>query len=433
VDDSRTVDMRTTKRARANRRPIMPLIGALLLVALLAGCTNTTATYKPTGMSILGAGTELTSKTVDERSLTAAIRKTFLADVSASQLDPVVADTLAVASQPLTPEQNQLLAQCMQRNSCDTGRGSLTVGLALEGSNAWTSIFRAEATAQAIAYPQVKKIVYNNANSNVATVIANLRSLIIQQVDIIVTDPLYGATIAPVLDKAKRAGITVVTVNTPLPDSAASSISVQIPNTLCPLYTEGAQKLVDALGPNQTYALYTGIPGNSNAAEWQPCAKKVLDGAGWTQVTEGFTQWTSQGAAQAANALMASGKNPAAILYDYSTDDFLTPYVANRLKPPAMMTDTMNYSWFAAIRQAKDAGIDVKSWIASGHVWFGRFGVTAAIKIRQGEQLAARIPVHIPTVPTEAILDTYSSAIPATVPISSLLTPEQMGWALAAP
>ncbi|OPX05243.1 hypothetical protein B1790_32870 [Mycobacterium sp. AT1] len=407
-------------------------MAAMLAVVLLAGCTVTTATTKPTGAQILGAGSELTAKTVDPGALAEAIKKTFLTDVPVSRLDPVIVDALAVASQPLTPEQNRLFEQCIEQNSCDTGRGSLTVGLALEGNNSWTNIFRGEATAQAIASPQVARIIYSNGNSNIATVLANLRSMITQQVDIIVTDPVFGPTVLPVLEKAKRAGITVVSVNTPLPESAASSLSTQIPNSLCALYTDGAQKLVDALGPNNTYALYTGLPGNSNAAEWQPCAKKVLDGAGWTQVVEGFTQWTSQGEAQEANSLVASGKNPTAILYDYSVDDFLKPYVAKRSTPPAMMTDAANHSWFAALREADAAGVEVKSWLASGHVWFGRFGVTAAIKIRQGEQLADTIPVHIPTVPTTSILDATSPAIPAAVPISSLLTPEQLTWALAA-
>ena len=303
----------------------------------------------------------------------------------------------------------------------------------MQSSNAWGNIFRGEATAQALAYPQVKKIVYNNANGDVAAVLANLRSLIAQKVDIIVTDPVFGGAIASALQQAKQAGITVVTVNTPLPGDAASSVSAQVPLALCDLYTEGAQALVDELGNNKSYALYTGIPGNSNAAEWQPCLKKVLDGAGWTQITEGFTQWTAQGAAQAANALLASGQEPAAVIYDYTTDDFLKPYIDDRKTPPAFLSDVMNHSWLTMVQQAKDAGITPKSWLASSHVWFGRFGVTAGIKIKEGREVPAQVPVRVPTVSSDSVLDTNSPEIPSSVPVSSLLTPEHMNIALAAP
>ncbi|MDR7161964.1 substrate-binding domain-containing protein [Arthrobacter sp. BE255] len=413
-------------------RSVLQLLSACVLAASLAAC-STTGSSGGSSAPATASGEDITAQSVDQQALAATIKKTFLTDIPVSDLDPVAADAMAAASKPLTPEQNALFKTCLQQGSCDTGRGTLTVALAMQSSNAWGNIFRGEATAQALAYPQVKKIVYNNANGDVAAVLANLRSLIAQKVDIIVTDPVFGGAIASALQQAKQAGITVVTVNTPLPGDAASSVSAQVPLALCELYTEGAQALVDELGNDKSYALYTGIPGNSNAAEWQPCLKKVLDGAGWTQTTEGFTQWTAQGAAQAANALLASGQEPAAVIYDYTTDDFLKPYIDDRKTPPAFLSDVMNYSWLTLVQQAKDAGITPKSWLASSHVWFGRFGVTAGIKIKEGREVPAQVPVRVPTVSSDAVLDTNSPEIPSSVPVSSLLTPENMKIALAAP
>ena len=413
-------------------RSALQLLAAFLLAASLASC-STTGSSSGSNAPATASGEDITAESVDQQALAATIKKTFLTDIPVSELDPVVADAMAAASKPLTPEQNELFKTCLQQGSCDTGRGSLTVALAMQSSNAWGNIFRGEATAQALAYPQVKRIVYNNANGDVAAVLANLRSLIAQKVDIIVTDPVFGGAIASALQQAKQAGITVVTVNTPLPGDAASSVSAQVPLALCDLYTEGAQALVDELGNNKTYALYTGIPGNSNAAEWQPCLKKVLEGAGWTQITEGFTQWTAQGAAQAANALLASGQEPAAVIYDYTTDDFLKPYIDDRKTPPAFLSDVMNHSWLTMVQQAKDAGLTPKSWLASSHVWFGRFGVTAGIKIKEGREVPAQVPVRVPTVSSDSVLDTNSPEIPSSVPVSSLLTPEHMSIALAAP
>ncbi|MFJ5698668.1 substrate-binding domain-containing protein [Arthrobacter sp. NPDC093139] len=428
--------MRTASPARVGpfkKRTVLQLLAAFLLAVLLAGCSSTTGSSGGSGTTASASGEDITAQKVDQQALTATIKKTFLTDIPVSDLDPVVADAMAAASLPLTAEQNELFKTCLQQSSCDTGRGSLTVAIALENSNSFASIMRGEATAQALAYPQVKRIVYNNANGDVAAVLANLRSLVAQKVDIIVTDPVFGGAIASALQQAKQAGVTVVTYNTPLPESSASSVSAQVPLALCDLYTEGAQTLVKELGNNKTYALYTGIPGNSNAAAWQPCAKKVLDEAGWTQVTEGFTQWTAQGAAQAANALLASGKEPAAIIYDDTTDDFAKPYIAEKKTPPAFLSDVMTHSWLTLVQQAKKAGVNPTSWMASSHVWFPRFGVTAGIKIREGQQVPAQVPVRVPVVTTDSVLDTNSPDIPSRVPVSSLLTPEQMNLALAAP
>jgi hypothetical protein len=43
----------------------------------------------------------------------AAINRAFLTDVPAGQLDPVVLNAMAVASTPLTREQNELLRTCL--------------------------------------------------------------------------------------------------------------------------------------------------------------------------------------------------------------------------------------------------------------------------------------------------------------------------------
>ena len=41
--------------------------------------------------------------------------------------------------------------------------------------------------------------------------------------------------------------------------------------------------------------------------------------------------------------------------------------------------------------------------------------------------------MRVPVVATDSVLDTNSPDIPSSVPVSSLLTPEQMNLALAAP
>ncbi|MEU4418794.1 sugar ABC transporter substrate-binding protein, partial [Nocardia salmonicida] len=336
----------TGKRARHSRLTRVNKAGLLLasvaLAVVVAGCSSTTD-KDPRTSSTADAEGLVTASSVDQTQLAATVKRALLADVPVSELPPVVADAFAVASEPLTDQQTELLEKCLNQRSCDTGRGTLTVAINADfTNNPWWSIRRAEATAQAIAYPQVKRIIFTSASSgDIAEVLANLRSLIAQQVDIIIEDPVFGAAILPAAKQALAAGIIFVTANSPLPKEASSSVSVQLPYDLCAMGTSAVEQVVaDAGDRPKTYGLYTGVAGNAVASEWQPCVEEAMDAAGWKKEVSGFTQWTAQGETQAANELLASGKDVSAMFYDYTNDAFLRPYIDAGETPPASFADT---------------------------------------------------------------------------------------------
>jgi ABC-type sugar transport system substrate-binding protein len=401
---------------------------------LLAACSNTTATQARSGGAPAASGDMITAQTVDPGALAATIKKAMLADIPAAQLDPVMANAMAVASQPLTPEQNTLLGTCMRQASCDTGRGTLTVGINADAANnAWWNILRAEATAQAIAYPQVKRIIYvSSPSGNIAEVQANLRSLIAQRVDVIIDNPDFGAAILPLAQQAKDAGIAYVTFNAPLPDDSTGVTASQIPFDLCAMAKSAAIELGKAVPSPSSYALYTGIPGNSVAAAWHPCARQALQAAGWTEATQGFTQWTPQGASQAANALLASGVQVGAILNDNYMDEFYRAYVAAGKTPPATFNDAPRFSSFRVADELRAANLNPLTLVANGHAWYGRPAVTAGVMIKSGMQVAPKIVPPVPVVPLEATATQNLPGIPESAPIGTLLTPEQMQMAIAA-
>ena len=172
------------------------------------------------------------------------------------------------------------------------------------------------------------------------------------------------------------------------------------------------------------------IPGNASAANWQPCLVEGLDSAGWEQVIEGFTQWSPQGQAQEANALFASGTNPAVVAYDYTMEDFAAPFLEAGQTPPIMMSDVVNYSYLKQLKEAQDAGIAAKAYVANSRVWFGRIGVTAGIMKAQGEDVDHLIDIPYPMVDADTLLETFDPAMPANAPVPTLFTAEQMTWIL---
>lgn len=412
--------------AKSGRRWV--LAGALVTaVVLAAACSSTTS-----GTVQRGSVDPVSIEGIDPVAVQATATKAFLHEIPVAELDPVVHNTMAVASTPLTDEQTDTYKRCLRKNVCETGRGSLTIAFPNDNVNPWRSIFRAEFTAQAIASPQIKKIIYNTSN-DVAGFLANFRSLVVQQVDIIVINSIYAGAIGPVIEQAKKAGIVVIEAHTPLPSEVSSLVDSEITPDLCQMYTDAGRMI--AASPtvsDKSYALYTGTPGNSNAAAWQPCLERTLREAGWRRSLEGFTQWTPQGTSQAANALLASGQKPGALVYDYTPEDFVRPYVDRGSTPPLVMSDVVNQAWFTAFKGAQDARLNPYSLISNSQVWIGRVAVTAGIMVRAGQPVGRKITSPGPIVSMADVLKYADPAIPANTPVPSLLSTEQIILALSA-
>ena len=380
------------------------------------------------------ADSAITPATVDPALFKMAIRRATMGDIDPAKLDPVVAQTLAIAATPLNAEQQKLWETCMTQNTCETGHGKLTVAINADfADNPWWNIRRGEAIAQAVASPEVAKIIYVSAESgSMDEVLANLRSLVAQKVDIIVEDPVFGAAVLPALEDAKKAGVIFVAANSPLPAELADVVATQLPLDLCPMGTAAGELVSKNADPSlpKTYALFTGVEGNAHAAEWQGCVQKVMDAAGWQQVYSGFTQWTPQGEAQAAAAMVASGKDIGAMFYDSVLNDFLQPYIDAGKHLPAGFSDTHQYSTWALFKKAQDLGLKPKLFAANSHVWYSRLGVTAGVMIASGKQVPKLIMSPVPTGDFEALADLNVPDMPAQTAFATLLTPEQAKFAL---
>ncbi|OZD13066.1 hypothetical protein CH253_18560 [Rhodococcus sp. 06-156-3C] len=420
------------------RQTFRPGRRAAAILAMAVACGSLVACSSTTGGGASGSAADASAAdgpaeaaTADQ--VAATIRNAFLADVDPESLDPTVRETLKVAAVPLTPEQQELLTTCLAQTTCETGRGTLTVAFANDTTNAYRNIYRAEFTAQAIAYPSVKTIIYSNANNSVSAVNANLRSLIAQRVDAIVINSNYAASIVPALQQAQQAGIAVIEAGNPVPENVSELVTSVFEPDLCGAWADAGNQLADNVTDGGSYAMYTGIAGNPNAAVWQPCLDTAMTGRGWTQAESGLTEWTPQGTAQAASALIASGRNPAAIAYDYSPEDFVKPYIDQNITPPAVLSGgAVNYSWLNTFEEAQAANLNPRGYLVNSQVWYGRIGVTAALKSLAGEDVAAAVTVAQPVVPVDSVLPLNVEGTPASAPVGGLLTVPQMTTALAA-
>src|SRR6187397_1811021 len=109
---------------------------------------------------------------------------------------------------------NQALAlKCWKNNGCTTGTGGkLTVAYIEQfGENVYLQMSKMEFILQALTYPQVGKIIYKSAHSDLNQGIADFKAAIAQKVDLIVSYPDFGDAMLPVMKEATDAGIPVAT------------------------------------------------------------------------------------------------------------------------------------------------------------------------------------------------------------------------------
>ena len=194
-------------------------------------------------------------------------------------------------------------------------------------------------------------------------------------------------------------------METPLPDSVKSIVDAEATSNICG-DTEAAKKTVAAVGKPGGYGLYTGVPGNTSAASWQPCLVKGLESAGWNKAIEGFTQWTPQGMTQAANSLYASGTNPAAIAYDYTMEYFAAPYLKDGKTPPILISDAVNSAFLKQAKDVQAQNVNIQGFTANARSWYGRIGLTAGILLKQGQPVDKQIDIPYPTASISDILPT---------------------------
>jgi ABC-type sugar transport system substrate-binding protein len=340
--------------------------------------------------------------------------------VTASQFSQTAVNSFAVAEQQLTPAQQGLLFHCMSVQTCDTGHGTLVIGLAeTNGVNGLRRMWRLEATAQAVATPQVRKVIYLDAHNDLPTFLSNFKSLVSQRVNMIIGAFDFGAAVLPVAKQAMRQGINVISLEAIPKAKAGVDYAVQVGVVdECQTWAQEAQTAVQQLGHNKKYGLYTGPAGNPYFKVWQPCATNVLNAAGWTQVVTGNTGWTPQGEQQAGTALIASGKNPDAIFYDYNSEDLIQPFLDAHKTPPAVFGQSSDAALWKLYQTATAAGSKLTIYVqATAGSWTMRTAVTAGVEKATGQNVPSDISYPFVLTSLSNLIGNYNPAYPAQTPM----------------
>ena len=237
-------------------------------------------------------------------------------------VSPVIVEAIRHAAMDLTPEQRKLAIECWKNNVCETGHGTLTVAYADGfGENVWRQVTKMEFIAQALTYPNIKKIVYTSATGDATKAVSDMRAYIAQKVDVIVIFADAGPALLPTVKEATEAGILVVLHNgTYVGGKPGKDFLTTIAENICALGTDFVKIVLDNSKKDPTTIVELGgTPGNGLSAGWQKCSEEeIAKHKNLKLLGKADTNWTQEGSFKAMSGFLAQYGGVDAVLFEYA-------------------------------------------------------------------------------------------------------------------
>jgi ribose transport system substrate-binding protein len=210
-----------------------------------------------------------------------------------------------------------LALRCWKNNSCNTGTGGkLTVAYIEQfGENVYRQMSKMEFILQALTYPEVGRIIYKSAHSDLNQGLADFRAAIAQGVDLIVSYPDFGDAVIPVFKEATKAGIPVATYAWGYVSGPGKNYLTVVGEDTCKLGKAYAQVMNREVKSGEI-AFLGGFPGNPLSLGWQRCEKPALN-SDIKVVAEEPTNWDPSKVQSVVASILAAHPNIKGWSYEY--------------------------------------------------------------------------------------------------------------------
>jgi ribose transport system substrate-binding protein len=390
----------------------------LMLALVLTACGGTAATPTEvagtTDPGIEGADQYGERYDADPAVLTKSIGTT-------EGIPQIALATMYRAGLPVDEARQALALKCWREKICDTGTGgSITVALADGfGENFWRQATHMEFILQALTYPEIGRIIYTTAALDTQKAISDIRSLIAQEVDIIVGFPDAGDALLPAIREATERGILYLTHSYGKIGEPGTDYSSFVAEDVCLLGQLFAETLNTEVGTGKV-AFLGGTPGNALSAYWQSCEEPAL-GDGLELVGRADTNWTREGTLQAVSGFISSDPDIKGYSYE-AADSFMggvRAYEAAGIPLDVVLTlRTDEVSLMCEWQKINNPNF--KIFYASGGNYQSRIALTAGMMALKGLELPAE-GIIIPTVMRQVDADTCIPEMPQEASLSSLI------------
>lgn len=387
---------------------------ATLIAACGSGDTDTAAPQAGDSPGTDGASSEESLDAPPE------LLKRALGSESTEGVDPIILASFARAGEDVSAERLELALKCWKEKTCETGTGGEgTVALADGfGENAWREIVHMEFILQALTYPEIGKIVYTSAQGDTQKAIADFRSLIAQDVDVITTFPDAGEALLPTAREATERGIQVVPYVSTLGGTPGEDYLTYVAEDLCELGKGFAEVLNEEVGTGKI-AMLGGTAGNPLTAAIQECQVPAMNDT-LEVVAKADTSWTQEGTFSAVAGILAQHPDIKGISYEYA-DGFLGGIRAyEAANKPLDLVLTLRTDESSVLCKWKEIGNDNFEIFHSSGVGFGsRIALTAAMQKLDGKDVPDRIVVPAELQPVTA--ESCNPALPGAAPLTTLV------------
>jgi ABC-type sugar transport system substrate-binding protein len=300
------------------------------------------------------------------------------------------------ASQPVDEDMAALALKCWQDKVCDTGTGGdITVALADGfGENVWREITHMELILQALTYPEIGRIIYTTAQFDTTKAISDFRSLIAQDVDVIIGFPDAGDAMLPSVREATERGIIYVPHSYGVLGEPGEDYLTYVAEDVCLLGEKFAAVINEEVGDGKV-AFLGGTPGNPLSAGWQACEEEAL-GDGIELLGRADTFWTREGTLEAVSGFLTSDPDVAAFSYE-AADSFLggiRAYEAAGL--PLDIVLTLRTDEVDLFCEWQDIGNEnFKIYYSTGGNYQSRIALTAAMMSLHGAEVPSSVIIPV--------------------------------------
>src|SRR5437870_5753915 len=210
-----------------------------------------------------------------------------------------------------------LALKCWKNNGCSTGtKGKLTVAYIEQfGENVYRQMSKMEFILQALTYPEVGKIIYRSAHSDLNQGIADFKAAIAQHVSLIVSYPDFGDAMLPVMKEATDAGIPVATYAWGYVTGPGKNYLTVVGEDTCALGKVYAY-VMNTQVKSGNIAFLGGFPGNPLSLGWQTCERPALNPSIHVVATEP-TNWDPSKVQSVVAGILAAHPDIKGRIYEY--------------------------------------------------------------------------------------------------------------------
>ena len=365
-------------------------VAAALIAVAAAGCGGSDPTAADSGTAASGSGAAAKVE-VPEAELQKTVDQALsVTDIKASSLPPLMRDALARATGELTSAQLDKAYECWKASSCKLGEGKITLAHAdVFASNTWRQFTKMNVILQALTHPEVGEYIYTDANYDLATYQANLRTVTARGADAIVTINEFGPAAYAALGTAQRQGASIATYVGDMDDAPANAYTTRVQYDLCATGKAMAATIEKATSTKGPIAYLEGLAGNPQDAKVKSCVKA----AGVPTAFTDATQFTAAGTQKAASALIASGKPVTGILYSYANTvpSIVSAYRQAGKDVPAIVTTTQSN---ATACQRQDEPYPL--FMTNSANWAARISVDASVMAANGRKTPKSVVFPLP-------------------------------------